>query len=36
MNKEIEILAFLNAKHVGKDKAIHSKKLEGIAESYLK
>ena len=28
MNKEIEILAFLNAKHVGKDKAIHSKKLE--------
>ena len=28
MNKEIEILAFLNSKHVGKDKAIHSKKLE--------
>ena len=28
MNKEIEILAFLNSKNVGKDKAIHSKKLE--------
>ena len=28
MNTEIEILAFLNSKHVGKDKAIHSKKLE--------
>ena len=28
MNKEIAILDYLNAKHVGKDKAIHSRKLE--------
>ncbi len=28
MNKELELLEYLMDKHIGKDKAIHSKKLE--------